>query len=228
MKLMFYKEEILAKAAILLINGEIDIKFCESYISKHLDDLPIYCADGAFNQIQDVKSLVNKVQMIIGDGDSIDHAKRLHILYQQDDDQYYTDFEKALNHLQQHGYCKLFLFGLGGKEMDHYLGNISTLLKYQQQVKCQVIDRYGVSQLMHQKMSIINAKGKMVSIVPLFELVDLTLQGFAFDLDKYTLRFGEALSIRNHALKDGLYIDYSQGSGLLFLSHDPYHRSLSK
>ncbi|WP_192483501.1 MULTISPECIES: thiamine diphosphokinase [Cysteiniphilum] len=216
----------MAKKAILLINGEIDIAFFESYISKHLDDLPIYCADGAFNQIQDVKRLVNKVQMIIGDGDSIDHAKRLNIPYQQDDDQYSTDFEKALSHLQQHGYHELSLFGLGGKEMDHYLGNISTLLKHQ--LKYQVIDRYGVSQLMHQNMHITNAKGKMVSIVPLFELVDLTLQGFAFDLDQYTLRFGEELGIRNHALQDELFIDYSQGSGLLFLSHDPYHRSLSK
>lgn len=216
----------MAKKAILLINGEIDIAFCESYICQHLDDLPIYCADGAFNQIQDVKSLVNKVQMIIGDGDSIDHAKRLNIPYQQDDDQYSTDFEKALSHLQQHGYHELSLFGLGGKEMDHYLGNISTLLKHQ--FKYQVIDRYGVSQLMHQNMHITNAKGKMVSIVPLFELVDLTLQGFAFDLDQYTLRFGEELGIRNHALQDELFIDYSQGSGLLFLSHDPYHRSLSK
>lgn len=216
------------KKAILLINGEIDIAFCELYISNHLGDLPVYCADGAFNQIQDVESLVNKVQMIIGDGDSINHAKRLNIPYQQDDDQYSTDFEKALNYLQRHGYDELFLFGFGGKEMDHYLGNISTLLKHQHQLKYQVIDRYGVSQLMHQNIHITNAKGKMVSIVPLFELVDLTLQGFAFDLDKYTLRFGEALGIRNHALKDELFIDYSQGSGLLFLSHDPYHRSLTK
>ncbi|GGG00658.1 MULTISPECIES: thiamine diphosphokinase [Cysteiniphilum] len=218
----------MAKKAVLLINGEIDIAFCESYICQHLDDLPIYCADGAFNQIQNVKSLVNKVRMIIGDGDSIDHAKRLNIPYQQDDDQYSTDFEKALNHLRQHGYRELFLFGFGGREMDHYLGNISTLLRHQYQLKCQVIDRYGVSQLMHQKMCISNAKGKMVSIVPLFELIDLTLQGFAFDLDQYTLRFGEELGIRNHALQDELFIDYSQGDGLLFLSHDPYHRFLSK
>ncbi|MDA0912111.1 MAG: thiamine diphosphokinase [Proteobacteria bacterium] len=218
----------MAKKAILLINGEIDIAFCESYISKHLDDLPIYCADGAFNQIQNVKSLVNKVRMIIGDGDSTDHAKRLNIPYQQDDDQYSTDFEKALSYLRQRGYRELFLFGFGGREMDHYLGNISTLLKHQDQLKCQVIDRYGVSQLMHQKMHITHAKGKMVSVVPLFELIDLTLQGFAFDLDQYTLRFGEELGIRNHVLQDELFIDYSLGSGLLFLSHDPYHRSLSK
>lgn len=212
----------MVKQAILLINGEIDISFCEAYIGKHLDELPIYCADGAFNQIHNVKNLVNKVQMIVGDGDSINHAKRLNIPYQHDEDQYSTDFEKALNQLQQNGYHELFLFGFGGKEMDHYLGNISILLKYQ--LQCKVIDCYGVSQLMYREMRITKAKGKMVSIVPLFELVDLTLQGFAFDLDKYTLRFGEELGIRNHALQDELFIDYSYGNGLLFLSHDPYHR----
>ncbi|WP_440683869.1 thiamine diphosphokinase [Cysteiniphilum halobium] len=216
----------MAKEAILLINGEIDIEFCKTYICEHLDNLPIYCADGAFNQIQNAKNLVNKVQMIIGDGDSIDHAKRLKIPYQLDEDQYSTDFEKALSWLQQNGYYKLFLFGFGGKEMDHYLGNISTLLKHQHQLQCKAIDRYGISQLMHKEMDIIKAKGKMVSIVPLFEIVDLTLRGFAFDLDRYTLRFGQELGIRNYALKDKLFIDYAHGNGLLFLSHNSYHRFL--
>lgn len=215
----------MSKKAILLINGEIDIQFCSEYINDNLYELPIYCADGAFNHIQNITTLLVKVKMIIGDGDSICNAQRFNVPYQKDSSQYSTDFDKALHWLKKYGYHELFVFGLGGKEMDHYLGNVSTFLKYQHQLKCIAIDRYGVSQLMRKKMKINHAKGKMISIVPLFELIDLTLKGFAFNLDKYTLRFDEELAIRNHAVEDSLYIDYLRGSGLMFLSHDLYHHS---
>lgn len=211
------------KKAILLINGEIDLQFCEQYIDKCLSNLPIYCVDGAFNQIKDTKIAVN-VRMIIGDGDSTHSAQFPDVPYQQYDDQYSTDFDKSLRTLYKMGYRLLFLFGFGGKEMDHYLGNLSTLCKYQNQFQFMVIDSYGVSQLIYQKMRLGDVKGKMVSIVPLFELVDLTLHGFAFNLDEWTLKFGKDLGIRNYAFKDEVFIDYKTGNGLVFLSHKPYHR----
>ena len=214
----------MVRQAILFINGQIDLEFCESYIKQYLPDMSIYCADGAFNQIQSSSCLSAKVQMVIGDGDSIENATLAHIPYQLYKEQSSTDFEKSLVLLSEKGYTSLTIFGFGGKEMDHYLGNISTLLAYQDGFDFSMIDRYGSSQLLSAKLRLTEVQGKMISIVPLFELSHLSLQGFAFNLDKQTLRFGEQVGTRNHAVNQEVFIDYEKGNGMLFVSHFPYHQ----
>lgn len=214
----------MVEKAILFINGEIDLDFCEHYIRQHLSDLPIYCADGAFNQLKYSKFLMKQIRLVIGDGDSIKSAELTEVPYQQDEDQNSTDFEKSLVLLAKEGYTTLFLFGFGGREMDHYLGNLSTLFAYQQQFDFTIIDRHGMSQILPRKLQLKNVKGKMISIVPLFELTSLTLKGCAFDLNQYTLRFAEQVGTRNHAIAQCVSIEYEKGNGLVFVSHGKYHR----
>lgn len=216
---------MLPNQAILVINGEIDTSFLKNYIKLYLQSLPIYCVDGAFKHICSETSLASRVRMIIGDGDSVDpSAYSSNIHYYKDSGQNSTDLDKALRFLKATGYRNLFLFGLGGKEMDHYLGNISTLIEYKDVLSFKIIDYYSISYMMTKEMKLTGIKGKMISIIPLFELRDISLRGFAFNLRKDILKFGKSLSVRNHAVRNDIFVNYLSGNGIIFISHRLYHR----
>ncbi len=216
------------KKAILFINGEINLPFCQSYIKRYYNDLPIYCADGAFNKIKVSSTICKKLGLIIGDGDSIEQAHKTHVPYQLYYDQNTTDFEKALLWLIDNQFQEVIIFGFGGGEMDHYLGNISSALAYKAQIKMTMIDVYGISYFLTARTHLKKVRGKMISIVPLFELHELTLKGFAFDLDHETLKFSNKIGTRNHAICEEVFIDYKQGEGIIFISHQNYHQFISE
>ena len=213
------------KTAILFINGEIDLNFCEAYYLAYYSGLPIYCADGAYNKIKPSLNFLLHLKLIIGDGDSLKDADEKGLPYKLLVDQNYTDFEKSIDYLLTKGYEKICVFGFGGGEMDHYLGNISCVLAFKEQVLFEFVDKFAVSQLMKTENLLTGVKHKMISIVPLFELIGINIQGCAFDLENESLVFGQRTSTRNHAIKDKVEVTHNTGDGLIFVSHEYYHQS---
>ncbi|MFZ9034550.1 MAG: thiamine diphosphokinase [Francisellaceae bacterium] len=210
-------------SAILFINGEIDIAFCERYIKSHFDNYPVFCADGAYNSVRLSCHLYQKLVSVIGDGDSIDVIKTSnHIDYILAEDQEYTDFEKSLLHLLQMGIKRLVIFGFGGKEMDHYLGNVSTALAFKDEIDFMFIDQHGQSVFLSPEFRLENVKNKMVSVLPLPVLKGISYHGLKYPLDKATLTLGRRVGTRNQATSDVIEIHYDSGDGLVFISHENY------
>ncbi len=213
-----------SKQAILFINGEVNLAFCERYITQQHQALPLYCADGAYHKIATSKPLIEKLVAIIGDGDSATSLttdiKRKYILKE---DQNFTDFEKALSYLHDQGFKEVLIFGAGGGELDHTLSNVFILLRYKSSLALRLIDEYSYSFLLNPSTSIENVKGKMISIIPLMQLNNITLTGCKYPLNDAQLAFDGQLGTRNHAVKNKVEIQYKSGDGLIVISHESYH-----
>ena len=214
--------------AILFINGEIDIDFCSSYIDKNNPSTPVFCADGAFNKICESEKLLSRLVNIIGDGDSVIESPNHINKYILISDQNSTDFEKSLDILYEKNYTDILVFGASGGEMDHCLSNISIIMKYRHKINITFIDKYSYYFLLSPTNDIMNIKGKMVSLVPLFELKNINTSGCMFEITNGNLSFGSNTGIRNHAIENNISITYDSGDGLIFISHDNYHSHLEE
>ena len=218
----------MSQAAILVINGEINLSFICQYINQ-LDYQPdVYCTDGAFDKISGAHFLRN-VQAVIGDFDSLNEVEfqRNHsnIKMVKITNQNMTDFAKALQYLSER-HEKLIIFGLGGGELDHSLGNISEATKWFKKINIEFIDTYSKYFLTDCSINLNNVLGKMVSIVPLFIAQEVSYCGLKYSLQKQTLDFFSSIGTRNYAIKNQVNITFSSGLILVFISHKPYQHYL--
>jgi len=209
------------KKAVVFLNGTINSNFCTLNVLSNYKDLPIYCADGAYDKVVSSRQLRKNVVQIIGDGDSIRNSKT--VKYTMINDQNYTDFEKIMLYLIKCSFEEVIIYGGGGKEMDHYLGNISVLIKYNNHIKCKLIDEYGYSILLGNEIVERNVKGRMISIIPMFRLKRVRSEGLKFKLDNRTLEFGSQIGIRNCATEKNVKISSEKGEGIVFISHKKYN-----
>jgi len=96
----------------------------------------IYCTDGAY-QFLEKSNIVP--DLIIGDFDSIEaipnHIKNIHTPNQD-----FTDFEKALEIIIKHSYKTVDVFAANGLEQDHFLGNLTTALKFKKSLEIKFYD----------------------------------------------------------------------------------------
>lgn len=211
------------KTAVLFLNGYTNIVFCEDYYMKHYHGIDVFCADGAYYTVKDNKTINPFIKHVIGDRDSLPQHLFYDNLYVLDNDQNTTDFEKCLSYLAKHNYTEVHIFGANGKEMDHYLANLSAIIHYKDRMKFKIIDQHGISFLADNHSVFSNIKGKMISIVPLFNMKNVTLTGCAFNLSNETLTFGDKIGCRNHAIFNDVHLSYDSGLALVFLSYDEYH-----
>lgn len=81
--------------------------------------------------------------------------------------------------------------------MYHYLSNLSSILKINKLVKV-----------------------KIIYIIPLFKLEQLTLKGCKFDIYKKDLKFNGLISNSNYAFYKTVRIYYKKGVVIIFISHN--------
>ena len=210
----------MTQKAILFLNGKVDLEFCESYIlSNHLN-LPIVCADGSFNKIQQSKELYSKLKKVIGDFDSTAYLddERFEIDHNQET----TDFEKCLDYLIKNRCEKVFVFGASEGEMDHFIGNVSTALRYGKKILIEFVDKYSRYFFIQKDFSVDNVKGKMFSVMPFGIAENIHYNGLEYPLNGQNMALGAMLGTRNYAVKDTVKISYTEGNILLFISHNNY------
>ena len=108
------------KSAILVGGGEIYES--DAAIARDLDTT-VFCADsGAQNALR----MGLKPNTVIGDLDSYKPAAQSKVTVIQTPDQNYTDFEKALGHIEEK---VVYCFGFWGKRLDHSLAALSVIAK---------------------------------------------------------------------------------------------------
>lgn len=180
----------------------------------------IACTDGAFQYLKDKGFNLDQLTFISGDFDS--HTSSDEHLYSHKfihtPDQEYTDFEKALDILFQKGVEVVDVYGGSGKEMDHYLGNLSAAYRFKDKLKIVFYDEFSSYYFIPKSFTITNIDRKMISLYPFPIAENIETKGLNWNLNNETLSMTSRIGTRNFAIEDEVSIQYKQGDLLFFVA----------
>jgi thiamine pyrophosphokinase len=202
---------------IIIVSGgcPIDPIFFHKIIDEAEKRLIICCDGGA-------RHLLNmgiKPDIIIGDMDSID-STQLKMFYKQKfkilkypAKKDFTDTELALDYALSLKPLKILICCALGGRIDHTLANVFLLNRAQEKrIETSLIDEYCEAFVLDKEASFINEKGKTVSLLALTPRVTgINLSGFAYPLEKDTLKMGESRGISNVINKNRAGIKIANG-----------------
>lgn len=133
-----------------------------------------------------------------------------------------TDTELAFAHALRMKPREMILFGGLGSRFDHSLANVHLLYKaLAQGVLCKIIDSHNQIMLTDRDLTLQKGRYANVSLLPLSKRVTgITLEGFAYPLQKATLQIGDSLGISNILLQTTGSIRIDSGLLLVIQSND--------
>ncbi len=169
--------------------------------------------------------------IIVGDFDSVDHDaldffredKRIEFcrLDPVKDD---TDTEYAIRDALSRGITQLTILGGTGSRLDHVLGNISLLgIGLEENVEIELVDEHNRVRMIDKPLSIRRDEqfGRFVSLIPYTGNVEhVTLTGFKYTLDDYTMGGFNSLGVSNEIKEEVARIEFSSGILLVIESVD--------
>jgi len=153
---------------------------------------------------------------LIGDLDSIskkslDEVKKNKVktlAFNSNKDQ--TDFELALNYLEEAEKSKVYIIGGESGEIDHLI-SIFLLIPSKSFFE-NIIWLYGDKKIIfRQKLELNIEKSTKFSIIPLADLKNLSIDGAEWNLDNKDIQFGETLTLRNITNEEQLNIKCDKG-----------------
>ena len=156
---------------------------------------------------------------IIGDGDSMttlpESLKKQieNITYIAAPDQDYTDFEKALTYLEEHGYDEIFVFCFEGGRIDHMLAGLSSASRFKGCVT--LFSEHQRIELLEKQQTVSTQVDEIISLIPFPKANNVSTNGLEWELQNANLTLGEYISISNKAKKTEITITYY--SGVLYL-----------
>lgn len=212
---------------LIVTGGSIDYKFACEYLKKHTWDY-VVCADAGMKFCHTAGI---QPDLILGDFDSVDDAsytyfketcpERMEQFPTHKDE---TDTELALLRAIAAGADAVTMIGATGTRIDHLLGNIQMLkLALDRGVPCQIVDAHNRirmvdGQIMLQKS---DQFGKYVSLLPFTpEVTGITLKGFAYEVENFTLVSGIARGVSNELEAETASITCQNGILLVIESRD--------
>ena len=188
----------------------------------------IIAGDRGLEALYQLKMIPNHV---VGDFDSVSpeilkfYKKQSQIIfhtYNAEKDN--TDTDIALKLAIRLKSSKITILGALGKRMDHAIANIHILKDaLEAEIPCQILDEYNRIYLINKEMTLEKEKvyGKYVSLIPLTSTVEgLTLTGFKYPLNHYTLPIGTSLGISNEIIADTASIEMKNGILIVIESRD--------
>ncbi|WP_238785493.1 thiamine diphosphokinase [Blattabacterium cuenoti] len=152
-----------------------------------------YVVDGAYNY---VKNNNIKIDYIIGDFDSINNkiniVADINNKYQliKTLNQNYTDFDKTLNIIYRKGFLNINVWGASGKEPDHFLGNLSTALKYKQKLSIIFYDNHSLYFFSKKQETLFIQQNKTISLFPFTKVTNLFAYGLKYPIKKKHYKLG--------------------------------------
>lgn len=202
--------------AILFLNGK-EPKLSQ-LTKQHLNQFSLRIAtDGAYNYL---KNNDIKIDIVIGDMDSVaQNAENEKPTFITITDQNTTDFEKALQYLIENNYNEVVVFGANGKHSDHFLGNLSAAIQFNDKLRITFIDKYfKYFFLTKNKPNIFDdVQGKIISLFPFHEAKNITTKGLEFPLQHEDLHIEHQIGIRNKAIENQIEITFTEGNLLIFI-----------
>ncbi len=216
------------QSALLIINGEEP---------KVLPDRDAYellaCTDGALNYLEKNNINPEQVSFISGDFDSVlpelknKYASKCIATPDQD----FTDFYKALDIIKTN-YPEIkyvHVVGCGGKEMDHFLGNLTVAFAFRNDFHILLEDNFSHYFFVEKESEIYNQKNKILSLYPFTTTKNITSTGLRWSLTKGSLDITGQIGTRNIVDENVVHITYEEGALLVFISKNTSEiRSLNK
>lgn len=135
-----------------------------------------------------------------------------------------TDTEFAIREAIQRGAEDIAIIGATGSRLDHALSNITLLgvgLEYG--VKITILDPTNRIYMINEPITLRKSKqyGRYVSLIPYFgEVTGVTLSGFRYPLNNYTLGRFNSLGVSNEIVEDEARIELSSGYLIVVESRD--------
>ena len=169
--------------------------------------------------------------IIVGDFDSVDHDaldffkedNRIEFcrLNPEKDD---TDTEYAIRDALSRGITRLTILGGTGSRIDHVLGNISLIgIGLEENVEIELVDEHNRVRMIDKPLSIRKDEqfGRFVSLIPYTGRVEhVTLTGFKYTLDDYTMGGFNSLGVSNEIAEEVAHIEFRSGILLVIESVD--------
>lgn len=200
------------KRAYIFFNGEL--LGSKDYYLELLkrDNGDIYCADGGANILEELGILPMEIW---GDFDSVSleildrYSESGVIIKKFPKDKDFTDGELILKYITEKAYDEIVVIGgLGGRK-DHELTNLNLMFKFKNLTF--ITEREEIFAI-DRKREFIGEKGKTISFVPFSERVEgVTLKGFKYPLNNYTLYQGDTICMSNIAIEDRATINFKMG-----------------
>lgn len=211
---------------LIISGGNIDTEFLNKTINSFSYD-NIIAVDKGLESLYLLKVLPNH---IVGDFDSVNKNiinfyldKNIQI-HKYNPEKDYTDTDIAIKLAINLNSNNITILGATGTRIDHTLANIHILCScLESQINCELIDSNNKIYLINSNKKIENkhSYGKYISLIPLTSTVNgVTLKGFKYPLQDYTLKIGESLGISNEIANDVATIELKEGILIVIESKD--------
>lgn len=178
----------------------------------------IVVCDGAWQGINAIvnnldKSMVAKIS-VIGDGDSIQNPPNGFI---KDDDQYSTDFEKALKLICEDTETTnkvVDVYWADGGELDHTFGNLAMAAKFAKHIQCRFFNDTQFYGFVDGHVKITGAKNQLLSVLPFPQVLVESSEGIRYPMSDMDMTLSTQQSLRNQISDNTAEI---QANGQYFL-----------
>lgn len=178
----------------------------------------VFCTDGAYRYLK-MKGIIPNV--VSGDFDSLSQLEIMEgIEIVETPDQNFTDFEKTLMLIEGRKYTEVYVYGSSGMEHDHFLGNLSTGLKFKDKLNLVFFDDYSYYFFTEKETVLEGYKGRIISLYPFPVAKNITTEGLLYSLNDENLDLSKRIGIRNQAIEDKVVINYKEGELLVFIKKD--------
>jgi thiamine pyrophosphokinase len=202
------------RTALILANGQPPTK---KTLKRLLADASFFvCSDGGANTAARFKL---KPAAIIGDMDSIrPQALRrfrnvdVHMVL----DDYSTDLEKTLTWVIDKGYDSISVVGAAGGRLDHFIGNLSALVKFSPKATITFTDDAGEWIYVNRSKELHLPVGATVSLIPLSHCDGIVTNGFRWNLNYESLELGVREATSNIVDESPVRISVPKGNLILF------------
>ena len=121
-----------------------------------------------------------------------------------------TDFELAIDYLQEPDKSQIFIIGGESGEIDHLISIF--LLIPSKSFYEKITWLYGDKKIIFRKELNLNLKkSTKFSLIPLSDLSNLSIDGAEWNLENKNIKFGQSLTLRNVAVEDEINIYSDKG-----------------
>lgn len=218
------------KDTIIVSGGNIHKDFALDFLKKNKTENT--CLIAADRGVEFFMGTDLEPDVAVGDFDSLSaegakymetlkHTEIRRLKPEKDD----SDTQSAANYAIEQGTERIMILGATGNRIDHLMANFGLLMLGKiKQVQIVLVDAYNYMSLIESGMILKKEEqfGKYVSFFPMEgEVTGLTLKGFKYPLNSYTLKVEDSgLTVSNEISDPEAEVTFETGKLLMIMSRD--------
>lgn len=218
------------KDTIIVSGGNVHKDFALDFLKKNKTENT--CLIAADRGVEFFMGTDLEPDVAVGDFDSLSaegakymetlkHTEIRRLKPEKDD----SDTQSAANYAIEQGTERIMILGATGNRIDHLMANFGLLMLGKiKQVQIVLVDAYNYMSLIESGMILKKEEqfGKYVSFFPIEgEVTGLTLKGFKYPLNSYTLKVEDSgLTVSNEISDPEAEVTFETGKLLMIMSRD--------